>query len=332
MIAAITKVHAKHGKLLKQLDYLNLLNLKNLQAIKESICTHDIYSKISKSINLVNFENKLKENMMEDLQSISLYLGKEKSFYDSYISKNEIRALKTYIRAINTNNTSLIEALYKTIYSKSLNFVAINIGLSAYISSLKGTRYYRALQAFEHLEQNKDFDIDFYIAMSMDNFYYRNCLDEAKKLNNKQIMDYIASLIDIYNLEYLYRTKSFYSVYTSELSNYLILGGKNFTLEKLKMLNNLDVNGFIAAIKESSFAKHLHNIDSNDEYIINNDFERFKYNMADKAFRNTGQYLLQLVAYTDLLDFQTRDILRILELNKVDISQKKSMLIRSLDD
>lgn len=329
MIAALTKAHAKHGKLLKDSDYLNLLSQKSTKAIEESIINFPVYSKLKKNINLFEFENDLKEQMTADLQSIALFLDKEKDFYNSYISKHEIRALKTYIRAINAKNTELLESLSKSIYAKHLNFTANQTSLGDYISRLKNTVYYRALQAFETETQNKDFDLNFYVAMSLDNFYYRSSLDNAKKLKDKAVVDYISSTIDIYNLEYLYRTQRFYNIYSSELTNYLILGGKNFGLSKLVEMSKMDFNAFVQAILNSPYQKYFKNIADEDEYAVNNDFERFKLNMAQKAFTSVRKPLLQLIAYSDLLDFQTRDICRILELNKIDFPNKQNLLMRS---
>lgn len=334
LTAAMTKAKAKYGKLLKDEDYLSLMEhdsaeermsfLRNRKNIAWSGDT------------AVEMESDLISYRAQDLKTLSYFLtGPEKDFYEAYISKYKIRTLKNYLRAIlNGTLKESLSSFQKNPYRDDLRFEeTAAVTFTSYVDSLKGTDFFRVLMPFLK-EDTRSRDLHFYLSIALDRFYYANLMEKGKalkKAERKRCLGYVARQIDLYNIEFLYRTIRYYDSLKGERVHYLILGGTlpNETLDAMVEASVVDFTKILYQTEYSDLANAMRR---EDNLLVTNTLARRRHDAARAAFHNQKSKLLMLIAYVDLLDDEISDVTRILELTRLGGRKDlRSYLVRKME-
>ena len=245
MKAYVVKAKAKYGKLPSKEICRDLLYEDSFERKIDIIRNNN--SEIPNVNSKKDLEIYLSNKLYDDIHSFLKFLkGEEKNFFLKYISSFEVQLMQLIVQAIiNDHLTDSLDIIKREKFSHDIN-VSKNDDFKSFIEKSKSSRYYRTL--FPFLNENMERDsIIFLISNALNKFYYRDLLDECKKLPKKiscELRDFIGRKIDIFNIEMLFRLKNYFVLNDYEIFNYLIEGGKGYNANKLKMISNLSMDDF----------------------------------------------------------------------------------------
>ncbi len=324
MKAYVVKAKAKLGKLPSKEICRDLLYEDSLERKLDIIRANkseipNIYSKKDVEIFLSN-------SLYDDLNSFLKFLkGEEKNFFIKYISKFELQLIQLIVQAIlNEHLKDSLDIIKREKFSQNIN-VSKDDDFQTFVEKSKSTRYYRTLYPFLNENMQKD-SIIFLISNSLNKFYYRDLLEETKKLPKnlgKNLREFIGREIDIFNIEMLFRLKNYFILNDYEIFNYLIEGGKYLKTEDLKKLSKLSLDKVKEKILESPY-KSLFNNFSN--------FYKAKEDLLSdnsKRLNNSKYDLLKLIYIVDMMEISNKNIISMLEFDETfDKDEKKHYIIK----
>ena len=324
MKAYVVKAKAKLGKLPSKEICRDLLYEDSLERKLDIIRANkseipNIYSKKDVEIFLSN-------SLYDDLNSFLKFLkGEEKNFFIKYISKFELQLIQLIVQAIlNEHLKDSLDIIKREKFSQNIN-VSKDDDFQTFVEKSKSTRYYRTLYPFLNENMQKD-SIIFLISNSLNKFYYRDLLEETKKLPKnlgKNLREFIGREIDIFNIEMLFRLKNYFILNDYEIFNYLIEGGKYLKTEDLKKLSKLSLDKVKEKILESPY-KSLFNNSSN--------FYKAKEDLLSdnsKRLNNSKYDLLKLIYIVDMMEISNKNIISMLEFDETfDKDEKKHYIIK----
>ena len=324
MRAYVVKAKAKLGKLPSKEICRDLLYEDSLERKLDIIRANkseipNIYSKKDVEIFLSN-------SLYDDLNSFLKFLkGEEKNFFIKYISKFELQLIQLIVQAIlNEHLKDSLDIIKREKFSQNIN-VSKDDDFQTFVEKSKSTRYYRTLYPFLNENMKKD-SIIFLISNSLNKFYYRDLLEETKKLPKnlgKELREYIGNEIDIFNIEMLFRLKNYFILNDYEIFNYLIEGGKYLKTEDLKKLSKLSLDKFKEKILGSPYRSLFNN--SSNFYKAKQDL------LSDNSKRlNNSKYdLLKLIYIVDMMKISNKNIISMLEFDETfDKDEKKRYIIK----
>ena len=324
MKAYVVKAKAKLGKLPSKEICRDLLYEDSLERKLDIIRANkseipNIYSKKDMEIFLSN-------SLYDDLNSFLNFLkGEERNFFIKYISRFELQLIQLIVQAIlNEHLKDSLDIIKREKFSQNIN-VSKDDDFESFVEKSKSTRYYRTLYPFLNENMQKD-SIIFLISNSLNKFYYRDLLEETKKLPKnlgKELREFIGKEIDIFNIEMLFRLKNYFILNDYEIFNYLIEGGKYLKTEDLKKLSKLSLDKVKEKILESPY-KSLFNNSSN--------FYKAKEDLLSdnsKRLNNSKYDLLKLIYIVDMMEISNKNIISMLEFDETfDKDEKKHYIIK----
>lgn len=324
MKAYVVKAKAKLGKLPSKEICRDLLYEDSLERKLDIIRANkseipNIYSKKDVEIFLSN-------SLYDDLNSFLKFLkGEEKNFFIKYISKFELQLIQLIVQAIlNEHLKDSLDIIKREKFSQNIN-VSKDDDFQTFVEKSKSTRYYRTLYPFLNENMQKD-SIIFLISNSLNKFYYRDLLEETKKLPKnlgKKLREFIGKEIDIFNIEMLFRLKNYFILNDYEIFNYLIEGGKYLKTEDLKKLSKLSLDKVKEKILGSPYNSLFNN--SSNFYKAKQDL------LSDNSKRlNNSKYdLLKLIYIVDIMEISNKNIISMLEFDETfDKDEKKHYIIK----
>lgn len=324
MKAYVVKAKAKLGKLPSKEICRDLLYEDSLERKLDIIRANkseipNIYSKKDVEIFLSN-------SLYDDLNSFLKFLkGEEKNFFIKYISKFELQLIQLIVQAIlNEHLKDSLDIIKREKFSQNIN-VSKDDDFQTFVEKSKSTRYYRTLYPFLNENMEKD-SIIFLISNSLNKFYYRDLLEETKKLPKnlgKELREFIGNKIDIFNIEMLFRLKNYFILNDYEIFNYLIEGGKYLKTEDLKKLSKLSLDKVKEKILGSPYNSLFNN--SSNFYKAKGDL------LSDNSKRlNNSKYdLLKLIYIVDMMEISNKNIISMLEFDETfDKDEKKRYIIK----
>ncbi|QQN55908.1 V-type ATPase subunit [Anaerococcus obesiensis] len=324
MKAYVVKAKAKLGKLPSKEICRDLLYEDSLERKLDIIRANkseipNIYSKKDVEIFLSN-------SLYDDLNSFLKFLkGEEKNFFIKYISKFELQLIQLIVQAIlNEHLKDSLDIIKREKFSQNIN-VSKDDDFQTFVEKSKSTRYYRTLYPFlnENMQKNS---IIFLISNSLNKFYYRDLLEETKKLPKnlaKELREFIGREIDIFNIEMLFRLKNYFILNDYEIFNYLIEGGKYLKTEDLKKLSKLSLD----KVKERILGSPYNSLFNNSS----NFYKAKKDLLSDNSKRlNNSKYdLLKLIYIVDMMEVSNKNIISMLEFDETfDKDEKKHYIIK----
>lgn len=324
MKAYVVKAKAKLGKLPSKEICRDLLYEDSLERKLDIIRANkseipNIYSKKDVEIFLSN-------SLYDDLNSFLKFLkGEEKNFFIKYISKFELQLIQLIVQAIlNEHLKDSLDIIKREKFSQNIN-VSKDDDFQTFVEKSKSTRYYRTLYPFLNENMQKD-SIIFLISNSLNKFYYRDLLEETKKLPKnlgKELREFIGREIDIFNIKMLFRLKNYFILNDYEIFNYLIEGGKYLKTEDLKKISKLSLDKVKEKILESPYRSLFNN--------FSNFYKAKEDLLSDNSKRlNNSKYdLLKLIYIVDMMEISNKNIISMLEFDETfDKDEKKHYIIK----
>ena len=332
--AVNAKIRALEKDFLKREDYLNMIRKKSVVDAARYLKENTSYSKLLSEISIDNIsrrdlEDILKKNMIKNMDKLIYYFRDDyKELIRSLYIKYEIEDLKILSRSIfNGKDLETIEkplsflGKYSRVDPKILFKSKTNRDL---IYSLKGSEFYEFLIPLVNGKRENRFRFE----MALDMGYFSIIQSRKLKISRedrKILKKWEGLLADLYNIQWVYRGKKFYSLSPEELLNYTINFGDKLTfrerkamcyaknLEELyKMITNT-IYGFLFKKEEISRDIYM-------ERRIN----RFIYYKLKALDRQFSLSIIQTIDFVWSFEFEIRDIISILEAIRYDIPSEEA--------
>ena len=332
--AVNTKIRALEKDFLKREDYLNMIQKKSVVDVARYLKENTSYGKLLREINIDNIsrrylEDILKNNMIKSMDKLIYYFRDDyKELIRSLYIKYEIEDLKILSRSIfNGKDLETIEkplsflGKYSRVDPKILFKSKTNRDL---IYSLKDSEFYEFLIPLVNGKRENRFRFE----MALDMGYFSIIQSRKLKISRedrKILKKWEGLLADLYNIQWVYRGKKFYSLSPEELLNYTINYGDKLTfrerkamcyaknLEELyKMITNT-IYGFLFKKEEISRDIYM-------ERRIN----RFMYYKLKALDRQFSLSIIQTIDFVWSFEFEIRDIISILEAIRYDIPSEEA--------
>lgn len=337
-----TKIRSIESKFLKDEDFLNLLHKKNIPEVALYLKRETHYGNILHDINENDIHRRQLETLIrkdhaEEIKRISHY------FYDSYrkffryvFIKREVEELKDILRGIeNGRNEELNRESFAHIgrFSKvNVDVLLSSISVSDFIKNLKGTIYYRYLQALEDKKDEKNLFLgEMILDLAYFNIFYK-LMDEINNRDRKVVDKLQGTNVDLLNIEWIYRGLMYYNLHPEVLFNYTIPHGYELSISDIKELCYIrDMGEFQNRILKSKYNFLFDNENTKDIFMERRSL-RYQYFMIKRLRSRHEMNISEALAFDVLLEYEIRDIVTVIECIRYGIpdDEARKFLIRKL--
>ncbi|MBU3110441.1 V-type ATPase subunit [Clostridium lacusfryxellense] len=336
--AVNSKVKALIGKMLSQDQYIKLLNCKDFISTVKVLKEETSYSEFLESYNLEKIHRGNLENILH-MHYISTYSKFIKYFNGEYRNlmkvlflRWEIEDLKVIIRGKYLGR-SLDEIENRLIARCSLNTINYDYLLAFknvedVIYGLKKSIYYKNLKNLAKDASEKGL---FRIETELDFLYFTSIKKELKHLsteNKEAVQSIIGMEVDLLNLGWIYRGKTFYKIRPEELFNYTIYNGYKLPKEKIRKLCYVnDMVDFHNLIEKTPYA---YIYEKDDSVIIEKHEREYQKKYFKKIIRENETNISVLMSYFMIYRIEIKDIISIIEQKRYSIDLKEGIKYISL--
>ena len=332
--AVNTKIRALEKDFLKREDYLNMIRKKSVVDAARYLKENTSYSKLLSEISIDNIsrrdlEDILKKNMIKNMDKLIYYFRDDyKELIRSLYIKYEIEDLKILSRSIfNGKDLETIEkplsflGKYSRVDPKILFKSKTNRDL---IYSLKGSEFYEFLIPLVNGKRENRFRFE----MALDMGYFSIIQSRKLKISRedrKILKKWEGLLADLYNIQWVYRGKKFYSLSPEELLNYTINYGDKLTFKKRKaMCYTKNLEELYKMITNTIYGFLFKKEEISRDIYMERRINRFMYYKLKALDRKFSLSIVQTIDFVWSFEFEIRDIISILEAIRYDIPSEEA--------
>ncbi|WZL79544.1 V-type ATPase subunit [Eubacteriales bacterium mix99] len=338
--AVNTKIRALEGRLLTEADYKMLLEKETvpdiIRYLEQTDYRHAFEGLEEQSLHRETIEVRLNRYAVDKLVRLRHYFqGNYSKFLKVLLMRYEVQDLKILIRAIHTDR-DYIDFPHALVYIGrygDLDFQKLSASQSfpELVDHLKGTPYYRYLVPLTQGKKSR-----FQVEMSLDLAYvsiFKSCLELLTRDEKKRVLQIEGMQTDLQNLQWIYRGRKFYHLPPDILLNYSIsFGGRMDNTAIRELCYSKDVSGMMSSMKEKRY-RFLFQHNRTRDLFMERRISRYLYYRLLEFKRKSSMDIVPMIVYFDLLDFEIRDIITIMEnirYHNEDPDQIKRYLIREL--
>ena len=330
------KLASMASRFLKKSDYEALMNRKSVPEITAYLQKTSMYSQALKNVNAEelhrrDLETILKADLVKDVKKIFTFFVTLNRAFSSYIIKMyEIENLKLALRnaLVERESKKNLEDLKPKFYdleSKALVDplkVALCTTKEEILSSLEKTPYYEVVRNVFASYKSESPNLIGSIENGLDRWLYFGFLRAAKNLDYDDYLSVkmmIGERIDLTNMEWIIRAKTFYSLRAEELYNSLIPAGLRLDATHLHALCDAkDLVSTLNVISEGPYSEILKDIPEKRENItpemLTLSMKRYLYTSAKKSVSTLGGFsITPFFHYMFLKEYEIMDITTIIE-------------------
>ncbi len=332
--AVNAKIRALEKDFLKREDYLNMIQKKSVVVIARYLKDNTSYGKLLREINIDNIsrrdlEDILKNNMIKNMDKLIYYFrGDYKEFIRSLYIKYEIEDLKILSRSIfNGKELETIEkplsflGKYSRVSPKSL-FKSRTIRDLIY--SLEGSEFFEFLIPLVDGRRENLFRFE----MTLDMGYFSIIQSRKLKISRedrKILKKWEGLLADLYNIQWVYRGKKFYSLSPEELLNYTINFGDKLTFRERKaMCYAKNLEELYKMIANTIYGFLFKKEEIYRDIYMERRINRFIYYKLKALDRQFSLSIIQTIDFVWSFEFEIRDIISILEAIRYDTPSEEA--------
>ncbi len=309
-----TKLKAMYSKKLKYDDFLELSKQpdseKALLFLKNK---REEFKILSDNAERIEIETQLDKNLIKDIQKIQRLLPKKsQNSLKVFLSKYEIKCIKSVFRklysgSIINENLNNIKLWTENIFKRIDGINNVN-DFEEFLYILRKTPYFKVFKNYQN-EDLKKINI-FKVENELDTMCFKYLMKYAKKQNNSVLKDMIGSQIDLQNITWIYRTKTYFNFSKEDIEKTLI--GYFYKINKKDISNLIDANSyseFEQVLRNTAYKK----IVTDDPKLLEQFAEKYLYDKAKKYFREIMFNINFVYAYIDMIDAENNDIINIIE-------------------
>ena len=285
-----TKVRAMEANFISKNDYERIAGLESVAEFIAFLKNHPGYSGIFKGLD----EYEMHRGQAEGLLINGLYLDFSKIYQFAHIDQREtlnliffryeVNVLKACIQLIYNEEDTYDLSLFSTFFSShskvNVKALAASHSMEEYINNLKGTEYYHLFNGLQIMNPLTSFDYE----MQLDIYYFKKMWKLKEKQlkgdNLKSMTHSLGTEIDLLNIMWLYRSKKFYDIRSTDSYAYIIpLNYKLTKPELVKLMETATIDEFIVVLLTTYYG----NI---SQSLINGSMEFTCLKIISKIYKN----------------------------------------------
>lgn len=295
-----TKVKAMKSTFIKYSEYQVIANLETVSDFVTYLKNHPGYGHIFQGMD----EHDIHRGQAEDILKNGLYTDfmklyqfatiEQRKFLNIILFQYEVNIIKDCIKQVfrqgDTYNLSMFEAFFHDHSKINIRLLASSKSMEEFMHNLMDTPYFHLFEQLSTTNYLTPFDYE----TQLDIYYYKKVWklkDKYFTSKNRKVLTHCLGIeIDLQNIMWLYRSKKYYDIKTSDLYSRIVPINYKLTKEQLtKLIETITTEDFTAVLKETFYLEFSNAIltDSMEAYYskhllkINQYFEsKFPYSMA----------------------------------------------------
>jgi V/A-type H+-transporting ATPase subunit C len=330
------KLAAMAGRLLTRKDYEALMSKKSVPEITAYLKESDMYSRALKNadpeeLHRRDLEMLLKIDLVEDVKKIfAFFVTLNRQFAYYILRMYEVENLKLALRnaLVERESKKNLEELKGKFYDlgKKAMIDPIKVASSTteeeILSSLEGTPYHEVIRNVFASYKGKAKNLLGSMENGLDRWLYFGFLRAAKGLPHGDysvVKTLMGERIDLINLEWVIRAKTFYSLGSEELYNSLIPMGFRLNSTYLHTLCDAkDLNGVLSIIIEGPYGGIIKSVNEKGGNItpemITLKMKKYLYQKSKDALSKWGGFsIAPFFHYLFLKEYEILDVITIIE-------------------
>lgn len=287
----VTKIRAMEANLISYEDYLSIAELESTADFFTFLKNHPGYQDIFESYD----EHGLHRGQAEGIIIYSEYLDfqkiyefanmKQRKSLDFTFFHFEVNIIKACLQKVYNPNRNYGLSIFTDFFNRhstiDLNALSTSRSMDEFIHNLRNTEYYSLLNDL----LNKDGTSPFDYQMQLDIYYFKKAWKLKEKLEGedyKAICQSLGTEIDLLNIMWLYRSKKYLFVPSSESYGNAIPVTYKLTKENLvHLMDAVSVEDFISVVK-ATYYKDL------CSSLTDGTIEDACYKLLDKIYKNNS--------------------------------------------
>ncbi len=262
-----TKVRAMESRLLKPEQFQELTEQEDVRSAADYLKEQPAYAEIFNSLDDTKLhrgyiEQILTQSEYRDFTRLYRFSGvKQKRFLNLYFKHYEVEVIKKLLRHMlggreGQPDLSMFQEFFEKHSDLNLEALCKAKNFSEFTDALEGTVYGELLGQMQENGQTGLFDCE----LKLDLFYFQSLWKLRSKILSKEerkiLDDCFGSRLDLLNIQWIYRARSFYRLPPAEIYALLIPVHYRLRAEKVKQLVEAEDDAkFFAALKETPYGK-----------------------------------------------------------------------------
>ena len=262
-----TKVRAMESRLLKPEQFRELAEQEDVRSAADYLKEQPAYAEVFDGLD----DTKLHRGYIEQILTQSEYRDftrlyrfssmKQRKFLDLYFKHYEVEVIKKLLRHMlggreGQTDLSMFQGFFEKHSELDLETLCRAKNFSEFTEALEGTVYGKLLSQMQEKGQTGLFDCE----LKLDLFYFqllwklRNKL--LSKTERKILEDCFGSRLDLLNIQWICRARSFYRLSQAEIYALLIPVHYRLRADKVKLLVEAEDDAkFFAVLRETPYGK-----------------------------------------------------------------------------
>lgn len=323
-----TKVRAMESNLITNSMYVELSNLSSVTEVVNFIGNlnsyKDIFSKVDvNGLHRGDLERYLLLSMYRDFGKLYNFASvKQRKYLELYFMRYKTHILKQIFRELTDKQAvlmdlSIIRPYFERFSELDIDSISKTTSIEECIQTLKGTKYFAPLNRVHNLGTASLFDYE----LSLDLLYFETMWNSRGKYLNgtdyKVITQTYGYKIDLLNLQWIYRSKSFYNITAADI--YAMLVPVNYKLKKSQikeLVESENANAMNEIFKKTFYYSKMFNLNSGDDsfellykYLLDKihstSFKNNPYSLAcvDTYLYRKQQEISKLISLTECVRY-----------------------------
>ena len=262
-----TKVRAMESRLLKPEQFRELAEQEDVRSAADYLKEQPAYAEVFDGLD----DTKLHRGYIEQILTQSEYRDftrlyrfssmKQRKFLDLYFKHYEVEVIKKLLRYMlggreGQTDLSMFQGFFEKHSELDLETLCRAKNFSEFTEALEGTVYGKLLSQMQEKGQTGLFDCE----LKLDLFYFQLLWKLRNKLltktERKILDDCFGSRLDLLNIQWICRARSFYRLSQAEIYALLIPVHYRLRADKVKLLVEAEDDAkFFAVLRETPYGK-----------------------------------------------------------------------------
>ena len=262
-----TKVRAMESRLLKPEQFRELAEQEDVRSAADYLKEQPAYAEVFDGLD----DTKLHRGYIEQILTQSEYQDftrlyrfssmKQRKFLDLYFKHYEVEVIKKLLRHMlggreGQTDLSMFQGFFEKHSELDLETLCRAKNFSEFTEALEGTVYGKLLSQMQEKGQTGLFDCE----LKLDLFYFQLLWKVRNKLLSKTerkiLDDCFGSRLDLLNIQWICRARSFYRLSQAEIYALLIPVHYRLRADKVKLLVEAEDDAkFFAVLRETPYGK-----------------------------------------------------------------------------
>lgn len=328
------KIHAMMPGLVSEQNYQGLIALGTERGIARYLSEHTRFASVFERYDIETLrrweiELVILRELIVDLNKLRFHLqGDYTDLVDGLLLRYEVRDLKLVLRAIirGEKKEEIKEHLMHDVRRAHVDFDRLIscTQITEVTALLKGTIFEEAVLNISEEDLDK---AEFHLDMMLDQVYFRTLRGLAQRLapEDRRVIEYgVALMIDLLNLQWIYRAKRYHDLLDEELLNYTLLGGGIRFQQLKRIIYAQDTEREV----ERAAAKIGFEWGDGDDVYLQVRIYRFYLSALEKYARAHPRSIAPFFYFVNRLEYETKDIITIIEGVRYQVSDIDALLVR----